>query len=167
MNTVIDTGSNVTEASVEEEDVEIDHFGSIWYSLMKVDILLVHTDDSDNSVMQTIIMFAGEMDYTDIPIQHPLGYILFLLFVFLMVIVLMNLLNGLAVSDIHKIQKEVDTYYHINIVETLAYSRYVPMLAHEIKISPNIKPENQKLLGIDIPGAKKYLVRNSMKHVLW
>ena len=113
-----------------------------------------------NHVPQTIIMFSGEMDYTDIPIQHPLGYILFLLFVFLMVIVLMNLLNGLAVSDIHKIQKEVDTYYHINIVETLAYSRYVPMLAHEIKISPNIKPENQKLLGIAIPGAKKYLVRN-------
>ena len=57
--------------------------------------------------MKTVIMFAGEMDYTDINIQHPLGYVLFLLFVFLMVIVLMNLLNGLAVSDIHKIQKEV------------------------------------------------------------
>ena len=52
-------------------------------------------------------MFAGEMDYTDIPIKHDMGYVLFLLFVYLMVVVLMNLLNGLAVSDIHKIQKEV------------------------------------------------------------
>jgi len=147
---MIDTNSNVSKTKEIEDDGEIDHFGSIWYSLMK-----------------TIIMFAGEMDYTDIPIQHPLGYILFLLFVYLMVIVLMNLLNGLAVSDIHKIQKEVDTYYHINIVETLAYSRYVPMLAHEIKISPNIKPENQKLLGIDIPGAKKYLVETDSKHTFY
>ena len=56
--------------------------------------------------------------------------------------------------------QEVDTYYHINIVETLAYSRYVPMLAQEIKIHPNIKPESSQLFGIDIPGAKRYLVTN-------
>ena len=52
-------------------------------------------------------MFAGEMDYTDIPINHWMGYVLFVVFVYLMVIVLMNLLNGLAVSDINKIQQEV------------------------------------------------------------
>ena len=56
--------------------------------------------------------------------------------------------------------QEVDTYYHINIVETLAYSRYVPMLAQEIKIHPNIKPESSQLFGVDIPGAKRYLVTN-------
>ena len=39
--------------------------------------------------------------------RHWLGYLLFTIFVFLIVIVLMNLLNGLAVSDISKIQKEV------------------------------------------------------------
>ena len=53
----------------------------------------------------------------------------------------------------------MDTYYHINIVETLAYSRYVPMLAQEIKIHPNIKPESSQLFGVDIPGAKRYLVK--------
>ena len=78
-------------------------------------------------------MFAGEMDYTDIVIKHWMGYLLFGMFVFLMVIVMMNLLNGLAVSDIHKIQKEVDTYYHVNIIETLAQSRFVPLLAEEIR----------------------------------
>ena len=117
-------------------------------------------------------MFTGELDYTDIPMQHWLGQLLFLIFIFLIVVVIMNLLNGLAVSDIHKIQKEVDTYYHINIVETLAYSRYVPMLAHEIKIHPNIKPESSQLFGVDIPGAKRYLVTKKiyiffspMKHI--
>ena len=55
----------------------------------------------------------------------------------------------------------MDTYYHINIVETLAYSRYVPMLAQEIKIHPNIKPESSQLFGVDIPGAKRYLVPDS------
>ena len=52
----------------------------------------------------------------------------------------------------------MDTYYHVNIIETLAQSRYVPLLAEEIRISPNIKPENQQLCGINIPGEKKYLV---------
>ena len=124
-------------------------------------------------------MFSGEMDYTDINITHWMGYLIFAIFVFLMVIVMMNLLNGLAVSDIHKIQKEVlnagkvsqiwtntqvDTYYHVNIIETLAQSRYVPLLAEEIRISPNIKPENQQLCGINIPGEKKYLVRMGMMY---
>ena len=54
----------------------------------------------------------------------------------------------------------MDTYYHVNIIETLAQSRYVPLLAEEIRISPNIKPENQQLCGINIPGEKKYLVGN-------
>ena len=36
MNTMIDTNSNVTKTTEVEDDGEIDHFGSIWYSLMKV-----------------------------------------------------------------------------------------------------------------------------------
>ena len=50
-------------------------------------------------------MFTGELDYTDIPMQHWLGQLLFLIFIFLIVVVIMNLLNGLAVSDIQKIYK--------------------------------------------------------------
>ena len=48
-------------------------------------------------------------------------------------------------------------------METLAYSRYVPLLAQEIKIWPNTKPESQKLFGIDIPGAKKYLASSGLR----
>ena len=81
--------TNGTSTSSSEPE-QTDHFGNIWFSLMK-----------------TIIMFSGEMDYTDINITHWMGYLIFAIFVFLMVIVMMNLLNGLAVSDIHKIQKEV------------------------------------------------------------
>ena len=52
-------------------------------------------------------------------------------------------------------------------METLAYSRYVPMLAQEIKIHPNIKPESSQLFGIDIPGAKRYLVTNFINPRFW
>ena len=62
--------------------------------------------------------------------------------------------------------QEVDTYYHINIVETLAWSRYVTMLAKEIKIQPNIKPESSKLFGIDVPGEKRYLVTRAIEVAL-
>ena len=55
--------------------------------------------------VKTIVMFTGELDYTDIPMQHWLGQLLFLIFIFLIVVVIMNLLNGLAVSDIQKIYK--------------------------------------------------------------
>ena len=50
-------------------------------------------------------MFVGELEFSDIPIDRssilmPLSYLYFLSFVLLIVVVLMNLLNGLAVSDI-------------------------------------------------------------------
>ncbi|TRY68237.1 hypothetical protein TCAL_06841 [Tigriopus californicus] len=108
------------------------------------------------SLVKTLVMFVGEIDYNDLIFTHWLGYVIFVLFLFLMIIVLMNILNGLAVSDIHKIQEEVDTYYHISIVETLAYTSFVSLLAEEIVLYPNIKPENQKILGITIPGYKVY-----------
>ena len=108
-------------------------------------------------------MLTGEFNYPDIPMKHWLGRLIFVIFLFLMVIVIMNLLNGLAVSDIHKIQKETDTYHHISIVETLSYSRYVPMMANEIKIKPNTKTESRKWLGFSIPGAKNYFVESESK----
>ena len=67
---------------------------------------------------------------------------------------LIFLLSGLAVSDIHKIQEEVDTYYHISIVETLASTSFVSLPAEEVTIYPNIRPEHPKILGIPIPGFK-------------
>ena len=113
------------------------------------------------SLVKTIVMFAGEMDYTDIVFHHWMGYLIWVLFVFLVVIVLMNILNGLAVSDIGKIQEEVDKYYNISVVESLAHSSFVSLLAEEIVIYPNIRPENQKFLGISMPGKKVQTFNNN------
>ena len=65
-------------------------------------------------------MFAGEMDYTDIPIKHTLGYVLFILFVFLIVTVLMNILNGLAVSDTGLIREKAEIFSYRSQVETIS-----------------------------------------------
>ena len=52
------------------------------------------------SLVKTVVMFVGEMDYNDLYFTHWLGYLIFMLFVYFLIIVLMNILNGLAVSDI-------------------------------------------------------------------
>lgn len=101
-----------------------------------------------------MVMLVGEMDYLDLKFKHWLGYVFFVFFVFLLVIVLMNILNGLAVDDIHKIQEEADTYHLVSIVETLAYTSFVSLLATEIVIAPNLKPERRRILGIALPGTK-------------
>ena len=134
------TGSSSNSTCPQEE--EFDHFGTIF-----------------DSIIRTSVMLTGEFNYPDIPMKHWLGRLIFVIFLFLMVIVIMNLLNGLAVSDIQKIQNDADTSSYINIVENLSYSRNVKMLAQEIKIFPNNsrKVKSQKLLGF-IPGAKKYEV---------
>ncbi|XP_023346076.1 uncharacterized protein LOC111715063 [Eurytemora carolleeae] len=138
--------ANSTDTTACEENAD-DQFGNLGYALVK-----------------TVVMFTGEFNYNDFPIRHWLGYLLFIMFVFLMTVVLMNLLNGLAVSDIHKIQKEVDTYYQISIVETLAYSKFVTLLAESIVIRPNMKPDSPRLLGVEVPGQPRYQVKaDSMK----
>ena len=65
--------------------------------------------------LNRIIMFVGELEFSDIPINHesylaPLAYVYFLTFVFLIVVVLMNLLNGLAVSDTGIIREKAEIY---------------------------------------------------------
>ena len=56
-------------------------------------------------MVKSLTMFVGELEFSDIPIDRgsslmALSYLYFLTFVLLIVVVLMNLLNGLAVSDI-------------------------------------------------------------------
>ena len=53
-------------------------------------------------------MLFGDLGYVDKPIYHWLGQILYILFAFLIPVVLMNLLNGLAVDDIRNIMLEVN-----------------------------------------------------------
>ena len=68
--------NNETQRVIEPEDDKI--WSSIGYSIVK-----------------TVVMFIGEMDYNDLVFGHWLGYVIFILFAFLVVIVLMNILNGL------------------------------------------------------------------------
>jgi len=71
-------------------------------------------------------------EFTDIHIYREastaakvLGYIFLLLFVFLIVVVLMNLLNGLAVSDTAGIEREANIICHISKAETISYAESV------------------------------------------
>ena len=78
------------------------------------------------SVVKTMTMFVGELEFSDIPISldspfMPLNYLFFLIFVFLIVVVLMNLLNGLAVSDTGAIQEQAEIYSYLSRVETISY----------------------------------------------
>ena len=51
-------------------------------------------------------------------------------------------------------QEEADNFYLISTVEILSHTNNVKMLADEILIYPNIRPQNSTLFGIDIPGTK-------------
>ena len=80
--------------------------------------------------VKTSTMFVGELEFSDIPINldsklMPLSYLYFLSFVILIVVVLMNLLNGLAVSDIRMIQERAETVAYLSIVDTVRLKKQV------------------------------------------
>ena len=62
------------------------------------------------SLLNTIVMFTGEFDASDLPfdILPYTSHVIFLLFVVLVAIVLLNLLNGLAVSDTEVIRENAE-----------------------------------------------------------
>lgn len=62
------------------------------------------------AVLKTIIMSTGEFDYSDLDFQHPSSKLIFLVFVFLVFLVGLNLLNGLAISDIQAILKDASKF---------------------------------------------------------
>jgi ankyrin repeat protein len=77
------------------------------------------------SIIKTSTMFVGEIEFSDIPISTdsstwPLGYLYLLTFIFLIVVVLMNLLNGLAVSDTAVIQDQAEIVTYVIRVETIS-----------------------------------------------
>jgi len=79
------------------------------------------------SLVKVSTMFVGELEFSDIPVNLeskmvPLSYLFFLAFVFLIVVVLMNLLNGLAVSDTGAIQEQSEIVSYLSRVETISYA---------------------------------------------
>jgi len=107
-----------------------------WYSLFIIAFglcfyILLHDDNGiekdypffDNvgfTLVKTFSMFVGELEFSDIPFNSPFSYFFFLAFVFLIVVVLMNLLNGLAVSDTGLIREEAEIHAHVSRVEVIS-----------------------------------------------
>ena len=58
---------------------------------------------------------------SDLPFTTSVGYLYLLAFVFLIVVVMMNLLNGLAVSDTGVIRHEAEIYAYKCQVEIISY----------------------------------------------
>ncbi|TGZ38323.1 Uncharacterized protein DBV15_00466 [Temnothorax longispinosus] len=79
--------------------------------------------DPRQSFFQTIIMITGEFNSNDISfVSYPIcSHIVFVLFVFLIAIVLINLLNGLAVSDTNEILSRAELIGLISRVRLIIY----------------------------------------------
>ncbi len=78
------------------------------------------------TLIKTSTMFVGELEFGDLPIDSDepmswLAYLFLLAFVFLIVVVLMNLLNGLAVSDTGIIRDQAEIVSSVSRVETISY----------------------------------------------
>ena len=73
------------------------------------------------ALVKTFTMFVGELEFADLPFETPVGYLFLLAFVFLIVVVMMNLLNGLAVSDTGLIREEAEIYAYRCQVEIISY----------------------------------------------
>ena len=109
--------SNTTLITSEEADAEEDGLQTFF-------------NNPFLTFVKTCTMFVGELEFSDIPIDldsnlMPLSYFYFLSFVILIVVVLMNLLNGLAVNDTSDIKQKAEIYSYISRVETISYMESV------------------------------------------
>jgi Ion transport protein/Ankyrin repeats (many copies) len=65
--------------------------------------------DPGRALIKTIVMMTGEFEASSIDFDQNAGsYLIFVLFLFFMSIVVLNLLNGLAVSDTQQIKSEAE-----------------------------------------------------------
>ena len=69
----------------------------------------------NKSLMKTIFMIlTGEIEFEDIEYSSR---IIFLVYVFFIMLILVNLLNGISVSDTADIQKQAEIMSHVSRVE--------------------------------------------------
>jgi hypothetical protein len=91
------------------------------------------------ALIKTWTMFIGEIDFEGLHIKGgdistTMGYIYLLSFIFMIVIVVMNLLNGLAVSDTQKIVSESKIETETSMIETIKYLEAVSINARNLLI---------------------------------
>ena len=74
--------------------------------------------DIPGSLLKVSAMMTGELEFGDLPFDaNPwTSRLIFLAFLFLITIVLLNLLNGLAVSDTQAIQSKVFLEIHLIVL---------------------------------------------------
>ncbi|XP_023014714.2 painless [Leptinotarsa decemlineata] len=79
--------------------------------------------DPGKSMFKTIIMLTGEFDASDINFHtFPIiSKLIFVLFIFMIAIILLNLLNGLAVSDTQMIKTDAELLGHIYRAQYIMY----------------------------------------------
>ncbi|XP_023344392.1 transient receptor potential cation channel protein painless [Eurytemora carolleeae] len=129
----------------------------------------VYFDSPWTSLVKTSTMFVGELEFSDIPIDTEsnlawLSFTFLLVFVFFIVVILMNLLNGLAVSDTGIIMEKAEIVSYTARVETISYMESVLLgdpflfLSHWPRVSclarlPSLALCNQVYSAC--PGARK------------
>ena len=81
--------------------------------------------DPEKSLMKTTVMsLTGELEFEGVDFGEELslyGKAVYLLYIFFIMLVLVNLLNGLAVSDISVIQKEAEILSYVSRVELISF----------------------------------------------
>ncbi|KDR19690.1 transient receptor potential cation channel protein painless-like [Zootermopsis nevadensis] len=83
------------------------------------------------AILKTVVMFTGELEASNLSFQIlPFtSHVIFLLFVFLVATVLLNLLNGLAVNDTEVIRKDAET---LSIVARVRLISKIEELLHKL-----------------------------------
>merc|ERR1712223_498137 len=117
-----------------KENINIENFSDETKAILaKLDKETQELDDYPffnhpwHSFIKTTIMFVGEIEFSDLPIDMNswLSFLFLLAFVFLIIVVLMNLLNGLAVSDTGLIREQAEIVTHIASVDTISYTESI------------------------------------------
>lgn len=62
-------------------------------------------------IFKTIVMMTGELDADDLHFRYGSSYVIFVIFIFIVPIIFVNLLNGLAIGDIQMIQEHAEFMY--------------------------------------------------------
>ena len=87
----------------------------------------IYFDGPWTSLVKTIAMFIGELEFSNYPNSKlswfPFAFLV--LFIFFIVVILMNLLNGLAVSDTQMIKEEAEIVSHTTRLEIISYMEFV------------------------------------------
>jgi len=114
------------------------------------------------SMLKIFIMFAGEFEASDIPFDAApyTSHLVFTVFVFLISIVLLNLLNGLAVSDAQSIRNDAEILSLSARVKLISYIektssghiRFFSVLSNlpdrKLRVFPNRKESRVEVNGV-------------------